>query len=284
MSAATFAAAQLLRVLPRTRITRAVGRLCEAKLSPALSTAVVSVYAKAYNVALDEAIAPDGAYDSFDAFFTRRLREGARSMPEDENVFISPADGKIADIGAVDHAGSLKIKGRDYSVADLTGDPGEAKRYAGGQFAVVYLSPRDYHRVHAPMGGQVTLIRSLPGELFPVNAIGERHIPSLFATNRRVAVVIDTPSKGRVTVVLVGAIIVGRITVSVIDARDVPLGMHVIDPGKPVLRGDEIGIFHLGSTAVVFAEKDASPPWTRAAGPIRFGEPLCISHEGKEAR
>ncbi len=284
MSAATFAAAQLLRVLPRTRITRAVGRLCEAKLSPALSTAVVSVYAKAYKVAIDEAVAPNGAFESFDAFFTRQLREGARSMPADENIFISPADGKIADIGPVDNAGALKIKGRDYSVADLCGDAGEAKRYAGGQFTVVYLSPRDYHRVHAPIGGQVTLVRSMPGELFPVNAIGERHIPSLFATNRRVAVVIDTPSHGRVTVVLVGAMIVGRITVSVIDARDVPLGTHVIDPGKVIQRGDEIGIFHLGSTAVVFAEKGASPPWTRTPGPIRFGEPLCAEHEGKEAR
>lgn len=284
MSAATFAAAQILRVLPRTRITRAVGRLCEARLSPALSTAVVSVYAKAYKVALDEAIAPNGAYESFDAFFTRRLREGARPLPEDERSFISPADGKIADIGLIDGAGALNVKGRAYTVAELTGDSSESKRYAGGQFTVVYLSPRDYHRVHAPVSGHITMVRSMPGDLYPVNAIGEEHVPSLFAINRRVAVVIDTPDRGRVTVVLVGAMIVGRITVSVIDARDVPLGIHDFTPGRPVRRGGEIGIFHLGSTAVVFAEKDASPLWTRPPGPVRFGEPLVVQRGEKTAQ
>jgi len=168
-------------------------------------------------------------------------------------------------------------------VADLVGDPAEAARYEGGQFAIVYLSPRDYHRVHAPIGGRITRVRSLPGDYFPVNSIGERHVPSLFSTNRRVAIVVDTASRGRVTVVMVGAMIVGRITVSAVDARDVPLGDHVIDPPLAVACGDEIGMFHLGSTAVVFVEKGRSPPLrsaraqgdARTPGPrILMGEPL----------
>src|SRR5262249_47736219 len=143
---------------------------------------------------------------------------------------------------------------------------------------IVYLSPRDYHRVHAPIGGKITLIRSLPGDLYPVNSIGERHIPSLFSINRRVAIVIDTPAQGRGTGGMVGAKIVGSISGRRIPAHDVPLGTHVIEPGLAVGRGDEIGMFHLGSTAVVFTEKGASPPWRRPTNgqglPIRMGEPL----------
>src|SRR4051812_44655897 len=230
MTAATYAGAQLLRVLPRERITRFVGRLCDARLHPRVATAVVDLYVRAYRVDLDDAVLPDGAFASFDAFFTRSLRDGARPACADAETIVSPADGRLEDIGPVWPGGRLQIKGRDYTVADLVGDPAEAARYDGGQFAIVYLSPRDYHRVHAPISGHVTMVRSLPGKLFPVNAIGERHIPSLFSTNRRVAIVIDTPRRGRVTVVMVGAMIVGRITVSAIEGHDVPLGMHVIDP------------------------------------------------------
>jgi phosphatidylserine decarboxylase len=283
MTAATYAAAQLLRVLPRERITRFVGRLCDASLPPRVATAVVGLYVRAYRVDLDEAILPEGPFSSFDAFFTRRLRDGMRPTCADAEAIVSPADGRLEDIGPVLPGGWLQIKGRDYTVADLVGDPTEASRYDGGQFAIVYLSPRDYHRVHAPISGEVTMVRSLPGKLFPVNAIGERHIPSLFSTNRRVAIVIDTLTKGRVTVVMVGAMIVGRITVSAVAGHDVPLGTHVIDPPHVIARGDEIGIFHLGSTAVVFIEKGAAPPWRAPEDraplppvprPIRMGEPF----------
>jgi len=274
MTVATYAAAQLLRVLPRERITRAVGRLCDARLHPVLSRLVVKAYARAYRVDLDAAAATVDPYESFDAFFTRALRDGVRPHCADTNAIVSPADGRIDSLGPVIEGGELIVKGQRYRVGDLVGDPSEAERYAGGQFVIVYLSPRDYHRVHAPVDGTIKLIRSLPGDLYPVNSIGEMHVPGLFARNRRVAVVIETKDRGRVTVVLVGAMIVGRITVSAIDARDVPLGEHVIDPPLEVKRGEEIGMFHLGSTAVVFAERGASPLWTRAPGSVLFGEPL----------
>lgn len=274
MTVATYAAAQLLRVLPRERITRVVGRLCDARLHPLVSRLVVNAYSRAYRVDLDAAVPPDGPYESFDAFFTRALRDGLRPLCPDAQVIVSPADGRVASSGPVTEGGRLRIKGQPYRVEDLVGDPAEATRYDGGQFAVVYLSPRDYHRVHAPVAGKVTLIRSMPGDLFPVNAIGERHIPGLFARNRRVAIVIETERQGRVTVVMVGAMVVGRITVSVIEGRDVPLGVHPIDPPVPVGRGDEIGKFHIGSTAVVFVERGVAPPRTRAPGPVLMGEPL----------
>lgn len=275
INAATYAAAQLLRLLPRTRITRIVGKIADAPLPPRVSEAVVKVYSRAYDVALGESVPPDGAFESFDAFFTRRLREGTRPECADPDAFVSPSDGRLEDHGPITEDGTLLIKGRDYRVAELVGDEAEARRLAGGQFAIVYLSPRDYHRVHAPVAGKVTLVRSMPGELYPVNSIGERHIPSLFARNRRVAIVIDTEAHGRVTVVMVGAMIVGRITVSAVEGRDVPLGNHVIDPAIDVARGDEIGIFHLGSTAVVFTEKGAYSPFSAPLGPVRLGERLC---------
>jgi phosphatidylserine decarboxylase len=274
----TYAAAQLLRVLPRTQITRAVGRLCDAKLHPRLASAVVNLYVRAYRVEMHECAPNGGPFHSFDAFFTRPLRDGARPPCADPGAVVSPADGRLEDAGPILPGGRLTIKGRDYEVAELVGDTAEVPRYEGGQFAIVYLSPRDYHRVHAPVGGEISLIRSLPGDLYPVNAIGERHVPSLFSINRRVAIVIDSKTHGRVTVVMVGAMIVGRITVSVIDARDVPLGQHVIAPPQVVERGDEIGIFHLGSTAVVFLEKGVGAPFRRpnGAGPsaVRVGQSL----------
>jgi phosphatidylserine decarboxylase len=285
MTVASYAAAQLLRVLPRERITRAVGRLCDTRLHPLVSRMAVNVYTRAYRVDLDAAVAPPRPYESFDAFFTRALREGMRPACPDAQAMVSPADGRLEAIGPVSSGGDLLIKGRRYRVDELVGDKEEAARYDGGQFAVVYLSPRDYHRVHTPVAGDVTLIRSMPGDLYPVNAIGERHVPGLFARNRRVAIVIDTEQRGRVTVVMVGAMIVGRITVQAIDARDVPLGVHAIDPPMRVKRGDEIGVFHLGSTAVVFVERGASPPWTRAPGPILLGEPLAApAHMDEGAR
>lgn len=271
---ATYAAAQILRVLPRERITRVVGTLSEISLPSAIASAVVGTFARAYHVDMDEAVQPEGGFSSFDEFFTRPLRDGARPICADQEAIVSPADGRIESFGSIARDGRFKIKGRDYTTLDLVGDPIDARRYEGGQFAVVYLSPRDYHRVHAPAAGEITTVRSFPGDLFPVNSIGERHIPMLFARNRRVAICIDTATQGRVTVVMVGAIVVGRITVTGIDARDVPIGEHRLEPSIRIERGGEIGMFHLGSTAVVFVEPDKAKPWGIQSGAIRMGQSL----------
>jgi phosphatidylserine decarboxylase len=275
MSVASFAAVQFLRALPRTRVSRAVGRLCDAPLPPGVSRAVVSLYVRAYRIDLGECVPREGAYESFDQFFTRELKPGLRAICPNAEDVASPADGTVEAIGPVEPNGTLLVKKQRYTVADLIGDAVDAERYAGGQFAIVYLSPRDYHRVHAPVAGQITHVRSMPGDLFPVNAIGERHVPLLFSKNRRVAIAIDTPSLGRVTVVMVGAIIVGRITVSAVAGQDVPLGDHVLSPPKLVKKGEEIGIFHLGSTAIVFVERGCAARFARATGPVRLGQSLA---------
>ncbi len=270
MSVTTFAAAQLLRVLPRVRLSRAVGRLCEKELPPPVTHAIASAYAKAYQVNLDEAALPPSEYRSFDAFFTRRLREGARRVSDD--AVVSPADGRIEAVGGIDEHSRIVAKGRPYDVGELIGDDDDAERYHGGSFAIVYLSPRDYHRVHSPVRGSISLVRGVPGDLFPVNSIGERHVPRLFVRNRRVAICIDTEELGRVTLVMVGAVIVGRITVSLLPGGDARPGDNVLDPPVSVDRGDEVGIFHLGSTAVLLLERGVE--LAGSTGPILYGESL----------
>jgi phosphatidylserine decarboxylase len=219
---------------------------------------------------MGEVAEQNGPYTSFDAFFTRLLRQGAREISSDP--LVSPADGALLARGPVDDAPRILVKGRPYSVGELIGDETDALRYKRGQFAVIYLSPRDYHRVHSPVDGEITLVRAIPGDLFPVNSIGERHIPRLFVRNNRVTIVIDTEDLGRVSVVMVGAVIVGRISVNVISAPAPAPGVHSITPPRPVQRGDEIGIFHLGSTVVMLFEPGLGI--ARPVGVVRYGQSL----------
>lgn len=236
-------------------------------------TAVASkIYARAFDVNLSEA-EPGNGYRSFDEFFTRRLRAGARHI--DDAEIVSPADGRLVASGRVTResgASRIVVKGRPYDIAELTGHAADAHEYQDGDFAVVYLHPRDYHRVHSPVDGHIRTVRSMPGDLFPVNAIGERHIPGLFVRNQRVAVSIDSEKLGKVTVVLVGATIVGRITVSVLPGKTTPLGTHPIDPPAAIQRGQELGMFHLGSTVVVLFPSGGM--LANKTGPILLGESL----------
>ncbi len=271
MGLATYAAAQLLRALPRVRLSRAVGQLCELPLAPSVSRAIMGVYTRAYRVNMAEAEPEPGPYASFDAFFTRPLKDGARQISLD--ALVAPADGKLSSCGRVDSGSRIFVKGQHYDVGELIGDARDAARYSGGEFAVVYLAPGDYHRVHSPVDGEVTLVRGMPGDLFPVNSIGERHIPQLFVRNHRAAIVIDTRGLGRVTVVMVGAVIVGRITISALPGRNAAEpGLHPVVPAQHVSKGQEIGMFHLGSTAVVLLEPGVSVG--RPLGKVRFGESL----------
>jgi phosphatidylserine decarboxylase len=185
---------------------------------------------------------------------------------------VSPADGRLSAVGAIDPGMRLWVKGRPYDVSDLIDDPALAERYRGGQFAVVYLAPGDYHRVHSPVAGNLLAVRGIPGDLFPVNAIGERHVPRLFVENSRVAIQVDAPGLGQVMTVMVGAVIVGRMSVTGIDAPDVPPGLHRFEPPLSLERGSEIGMFHLGSTVVVLLEPGVQIQ--REPSRIRYGESL----------
>ena len=271
MTVATFTAAQALRVLPRVKLSRAVGRLCGLTLSPRVARLVERVYVRAYCVNMADVEPCDRPYPCFDAFFTRALRPETR--PVERGPVVSPADGAVHAIGRIDEQSKILVKGRSYAVAELVGEPRDATRYAGGSFAVVYLSPRDYHRVHSPVDGSISVVRGMPGDLYPVNAIGERHVPRLLVRNNRVAICIDTQQLGRATVVMVGALVVGRISVNVLSNVHDPEGVYPMSPPVGVRRGDEIGTFHLGSTAVLLLEPGAEI--AHRLGPVRYGQSLA---------
>jgi phosphatidylserine decarboxylase len=269
VSLTTFAVAQLIRALPRVQLSRAVGSLAEKSLSSWGARSVERVYRTFYDVDLSEAV-NQGPFPSFDAFFTRELKPGMR--PVADAVLVSPADGQLSALGPVDGQGTIMVKRQHYDVAELIGSSELAQRYLGGEFAVVYLSPRDYHRVHSPVDGVVSSVVGIPGDLYPVNSVGEEHFEGLFVRNNRVAIHIDTPNHGRVTVVMVGATIVGRISVKMVPEPAVPAGLTRFEPGVRVARGDELGTFHLGSTAVILLEPGLRIG--RGAGKVRYGAAL----------
>jgi phosphatidylserine decarboxylase len=205
-------AARVIHVLPRQSITRAVGHLCDAELPGPVCRAVVGAYSYAYDIDLSEVVPRATPYESFDSFFTRPIQLDRRPLSTLPNDIVSPSDGRLQCLGTVEPGCRIVVKGRPYDVARLVGEEAEAKSYLGGQFAVVYLSPRDYHRVHSPVDGRLMCVRSMPGDFYPVNGLGERCRPDLFVANRRVSIAIETEAHGTVTVVMVAAMIVGRIS------------------------------------------------------------------------
>jgi phosphatidylserine decarboxylase len=268
MTLATWLTVQVLRALPRRRLSRAAGRLCARQLPSGVSRVVERAYVRVYGVDMTDVAPRQSAYSTLDAFFTRPLRPGARTIGQARVV--SPADGALVALGRIEREARFRVKAQDYAAHELIGEPADV--YIGGSYAVVYLAPRDYHGVHAPVDGTIRGVRSIPGDVYPVNTLGERHVPRLLVRNERVIVFIETRALGRVAVVLVGAFCVGRITVPMLPAWAVPEGHHLIEPPRPVLRGDEIGTFHLGSTVVVLVAADARR--AREPGPIQYGQSL----------
>ena len=222
---------------------------------------------------MNEAAAPHGCYRSFDAFFTRSLKEGARPLAN--ATVVSPCDGVVSSLGPIDDGARMFVKGHPYEVGELLGDSNLARDYIGGQYLVIYLSPRDYHRVHSPIDGALRSFIATPGDCFPVNALGERSAPDLYVRNRRVTFLVEAPDQSTVALVMVGAFIVGKITVNALGLRPLSPGRHGFDPPVKVQRGDEIGSFHLGSTVVLLV-----PPKVQLGakeGKVRCGESLTRS-------
>ena len=273
-------AAQTVRVLPRKRLSRALGRLASSRAPQALVDAAVAAFVRFYDVDLTEVDMPAGGFRTFDDFFTRRLLHGARLVDPDPGALVSPADGRIEDLGEITLDGELLVKGQPYTAAALLGDPDAAQAYEGGRYFIVYLSPRDYHRVHAPTCGSVQCMRYVPGTLFPVNRIGTDFIPQLFARNERLAIVQESVVHGIVTTIMVGAIGVGRIGLSFDDVQtnrgDTPGLRSYADSPIPLARGEELGVFHMGSTAIVMTSPECELDVVAKAGSsIRMGEVMA---------
>jgi len=196
-------------------------------------------------------------YADFNDFFTRRLRSGARPLPENAKAMVSPADGVISELGQISQMQIIQAKGKMYSVSKLLGDNDLAVYMDGGCFTTVYLSPKDYHRVHMPLNGKPLSIRYIPGKLFSVNNRTAQNVDSLFAINERLVITFeDEETKKNFVLVMVGALIVGgmeTVLTGFIKRSKVPSILHF--QKTTLLRGEELGRFYLGSTVILLCPK-----------------------------
>jgi phosphatidylserine decarboxylase len=208
-----------------------------------------------YQVDLSESEGEIGDFDSLGDFFIRRLKPGMRPIDEAPDILVSPVDGKAHTFGRIDQGMFLQADGRPASVAELVGET-EAERFEGGDYAVLYLAPPDYHRVHAPVAGTIARLDYRAGTLWPVFAAATRKVDELFGRNERLVMHMDTEA-GRIAYVMVGAFGVGRIG-NVFDAQITNTGRRVdsqdLDPAPSVERGGEMGRFELGSTVILLTE------------------------------
>ena len=264
-------------LIPKQALTMLAGQLASAQAG-SLTTAVIRWFVGRYNVNMAEAANPDPAsYSSFNEFFTRPLKPGARPLADAD--FICPVDGAISQFGPIEQDQIFQAKGHHYSTTALVGgDAALATQFDNGSFATIYLSPRDYHRIHMPCDGKLTRMIYVPGDLFSVNPTTARGVPGLFARNERVVCVFESAA-GPFVLTLVGATIVGSMATvwhgTVNPPRPGVIGDYRYDDQNIVLRkGEEMGRFMLGSTVVMLFPKNRlsfNPTW-EPVRPVRLGE------------
>jgi phosphatidylserine decarboxylase len=266
-------------LIPKQALTVLAGKLAGAEAG-GLTTGIIRWFVGRYGVNMAEAANPDiASYASFNEFFTRPLRDGARPLAAAD--FICPVDGAISQFGAIERDQIFQAKGHSYSTAALVGGDRElAARFENGGFATLYLSPRDYHRIHMPCDGRLMRMIHVPGALFSVNPTTARGVPGLFARNERVVCVFDSPH-GPFVLTLVGATIVGSMATVWHGLVNPPRPGHLrewnyADQQIALRQGDEMGRFLLGSTVVMLFPKGAvkfNPDWAPAQA-IRLGEAM----------
>ena len=264
-------------LLPKGALTNFAGRVAGAK-GGSMTTRLIRWFVGRYNVNMDEALDSDIThYTSFNDFFTRALRPGVRPIAQAD--YVCPVDGRISQFGAIDKDQIFQAKGHHFSTTALVGgDAALAAQFEHGSFANLYLSPRDYHRIHMPCDGRLTRMIYVPGELFSVNPTTARGIPGLFARNERVVCVFDT-ANGPFVMTLVGATIVGSMATVWHGVVNPPRSGQVRDwsyanDNIVLKKGEELGRFLLGSTVVMLFPKDTvqfNQVW-QPAGPVQLGE------------
>ncbi len=249
----------LTRTLPQGLVSRAWGWLARRRRPRVAIHALKHVFVRGTGIDMSEALFDVASYPTLEALFVRKLKSGARQVDPDPVAFVSPVDGTVGQSGMVIDGTLLQVKGRTYKLAELLGDATDAQRFEGGAYATLYLAPRDYHRIHAPLSGQVSEGVVIPGALMPVFIDAVKSVDDLFARNERIITYIDTPKHGRVAVVKVGATLVGRITLAydpdVWTNRPGQRQRRMrYNPPRLLQKGAEVGTFELGSTVIVIAE------------------------------
>jgi phosphatidylserine decarboxylase len=256
---------------------------------------VIGAFARLVGVDRAEAEAPPAAYPSVAAYFVRRLREGIREWPEDPDVVASPVDGVVGAVGTIRNGTVLQAKGMPYRVEELLASPdgaGEGGRFEGGRYVTLYLSPRHYHRIHSPATGSLREVRAIPGRLLPVNEPAIRSVPGIFPRNERLVLHMETEA-GPLALVAVGAFNVGRISVSFDPGwedtnrrRSAGPRSRRYDPPLPLVRGEEVAAFQLGSTVVLLlpprpdGDRVELNPRLVPGAEVRLGDPLHLRSIG----
>ncbi len=273
-------AVSLQYLLPKQALTAIAGTFAGSRLGW-LTTSAVRAFVSHYKVNMIEAEEPDpAAYPTFNAFFTRALRADVRPIADAD--WVSPVDGVISQLGAIEGDQIFQAKGHHYSTtALLGGDKTLADSFQNGQFATIYLSPSHYHRIHMPATGRLVRMVHVPGDLFSVNPATARGVPGLFARNERLVCVFEG-SHGLFVVVLVGATIVGSMATvwhGLVNPPRTGVLRHWDYPGGQVFlqKGEELGRFQLGSTVVVLLPRGDwcfSPEWT-PEGDVLLGESMA---------
>ena len=265
---------------PQHAISRLAGRFAASERGW-LKDALIRRFAASYGVDMAEAARGIGEFASFNDFFTRELKPGARPLGDAAQFILSPADGAVSQLGVIEAGRIFQAKGRDFTAAELLGgDAAAAARFAGGRFITIYLSPRDYHRVHMPAAGRLQSTTYVPGDLFSVNQATAQGVDRLFARNERLACRFDGPD-GHFASVMVGAMIVAGID-TVWPHRfsghaRAPLTEDFSGEARDFAAGDEMGRFYLGSTVVLLFEP-GRVEWCehlQAGTPLRMGEPIA---------
>lgn len=277
MQTKLFIALQYL--VPQRALSRLVGRLAESRI-PVLKNLFIRWFVQRYQVNMAEAEQTEcTAYQSFNDFFTRALKAGARPIVAGEKLLSGPADGAISQLGAIYNGRIFQAKGQEYSLLELVGgDQAVAAPFADGNFATVYLSPKDYHRVHMPIAGRLMRTVYVPGELFSVNTATAAKVPRLFARNERLVCIFDTAA-GPMAMILVGAMIVagietvwaGQVTP---PSRKIFTQNYAAQQPPQLQKGEEMGRFKLGSTVIMLFGADRVR-WLEslnAETPVRMGE------------
>jgi phosphatidylserine decarboxylase len=249
------------RILPKGALSGAIGWGASRHLPVRLRTGLLARFARTYGIDVGEAEKPLSEYRGFDDFFTRRLRPGARPIDAGHDSVISPADGTVVDCGTVTAGQLIQAKGVFFELSELLADDVAAARLEGGPYLITYLSPRDYHRVHSPVDGRVIGWNHVPGSLFSVNGKSVLREPGLFTRNERFITLIEGKA-GLAAVVMVAAVGVGHVTATYDDdvathaARFLRASVRrrTYDTPRPIARGGELGVFHLGSTTIAVFE------------------------------
>lgn len=271
----------LQRIVPQHGLSRLIGKLAECRIS-SIKNCLIRQFIRHFQVDMSQSQIEDyRQFENFNAFFTRELKPEARPICSDKLSIACPADGNISEIGDISLASILQAKGQSYSLMSLlAGDAELCNTFLGGKFATIYLSPRDYHRVHMPLDGSLRKMTYVPGKLFSVNQVTADRVPGLFARNERLICEFDG-KHGPFVVILVGAMIVAGIETvwagQIAPVKPQLFSRHYPDKTRITLKkGDELGRFKLGSTAILLLPAN-SADWNNAlanASPTVMGQSI----------